>query len=89
KEEDGFAARTETEQAWKVGIEEIKARNYNLDSKNPHVEKQVVHDPEELLADYARQQEEIQGLQDQLKGILSEALRTNGTSTTQGTGGAA
>ncbi len=95
-EEDGFAARKETEQAWKVGIEEIKTRHYNLDIKNPHVAEQVVHDPEELLADYARQQEEIQGLQDQLKGILSAALRTSTTgtnetqtNTTQVDGGAA
>ncbi len=88
-EEDGFAARKETEQAWKVGIEEIKARNYNLDIKNPHVEEQVIHDPEELLADYARQQEEISDLRDQLKGILSEALSTTQTNKTQIDRGAA
>jgi len=28
--------RQETEQAWKVTIDEIKARGYNLDFKNPH-----------------------------------------------------
>ena len=58
-----------------MGIEEIKARNYNLDIKNPHVGEQVVHDPEKLLADYARQQAEISDLRAQLKGILSAALR--------------
>ena len=66
--------RKESEVAWKVSIDEIIERNFNLDIKNPHVGEQIVHDPEELLADYDKQQEEIQKLRDQLKGILSEAL---------------
>ena len=73
-EADGFASRTETEQAWKVSIDDIIARNYNLDIKNPHVGEVISHDPEELLADYAKQQADIQALRDQLKGILSAAL---------------
>jgi type I restriction enzyme M protein len=76
-EDDGFASRTETEQAWKVSLEDIKARNYNLDIKNPHVADQVVHDPDALLAQYAEQQNEIQALRDQLKDILSAALTGN------------
>lgn len=66
--------REETEQAWKVSLEDIVARNYNLDIKNPHVVEQVCHDPDELLATYAEQQAKIQSLRDQLKGILSAAL---------------
>jgi len=73
-EEDGFKTRVETEQAWKVSIEQVVERNYNLDIKNPHVSEQVSHDPQELLAEYAKQQQEIQQLRNQLKGILSEAL---------------
>ena len=73
-EEDGFASRTETEQAWKVSIDDIIARNYNLDIKNPHQEDQVSHDPDELLESYAQQQGEIQQLRDQLKDILAAAL---------------
>src|SRR5690606_25720307 len=73
-EADGFASREETEQAWKVSIADIQARNYNLDIKNPHVGEQISHDPDELLAQYAQQQNEIQQLRDQLKGILSAAL---------------
>jgi len=73
-EKDDFKDRVETEQAWKVSIDDIKARNYNLDIKNPHVGEQVSHDPEELLAEYQQLQGEIQGLRDQLKSILSEAL---------------
>lgn len=71
---DGFASRKETEQAWKVSIEDIIKSNYNLDIKNPHVGEQVSHDPEELLETYNKQQGAIQDIRDQLKNILSEAL---------------
>lgn len=73
-EAEGFASRVENELAWKVSVDEIKARNYNLDIKNPHVSEQVSHDPDELLRQYAEQQRKITGLRDQLKTILSEAL---------------
>ncbi|NQY86179.1 MAG: N-6 DNA methylase [Colwellia sp.] len=73
-EADGFASRVETEQAWQVSIDEIIARNFNLDIKNPHVGEVISHDPQELLTDYAKQQDDIQVLRDQLKGILSAAL---------------
>jgi type I restriction enzyme M protein len=73
-EADGFASRVENEQAWKVSIEDIIARNYNLDIKNPHVGEVISHDPQELLSDYVKQQADIQALRDQLKGILSAAL---------------
>ena len=73
-EEDGFKTRVETEQAWKVSIEDIVSRNYNLDISNPHIGEQVSHDPEELLTQYNEQQGEIQDLRDQLKTILENAL---------------
>jgi type I restriction enzyme M protein len=73
-EADGFASRVENEQAWQVSIEDIIARNFNLDIKNPHVGEVISHDPQELLSDYAKQQDDIQVLRDQLKGILSAAL---------------
>lgn len=71
---DGFAVRVEGEFAWKVSAEDIKARNYNLDCKNPHVGEQVNHDPVQLLVEYARLQEGIHGLREQLKAMLAEAL---------------
>ena len=73
-EADGFTARVPNEQAWKVSIDDIIARNFNLDIKNPHVGEQISHDPDELLARYATEQAEIQQLRDQLKGILATAL---------------
>jgi type I restriction enzyme M protein len=73
-EADGFAARVENEQAWKVSIDEIIARNFNLDIKNPHVGEQIIHDPDQLLTDFAKQQQAIGELRNQLKAILAEAL---------------
>jgi len=73
-EADGFAARVENEQAWKVDIDAIKAANYNLDQKNPHAPDAVSHDPDELLRDYARLQGEAQALREQLKAVLAESL---------------
>jgi type I restriction enzyme M protein len=41
----------ETERAWKVSAEEVKARGYNLDIKNPHTVAEDHGDPETLLED--------------------------------------
>jgi type I restriction enzyme M protein len=73
-ESDGFKHRVENEQAWKVSLADIKARNYNLDCKNPHVGEQEIHDPDVLLAQYAAMQNDIAVLRNQLKTILGEAL---------------
>jgi len=77
---DGFKARQENEQAWKVSIADIQARNYNLDCKNPHVGELITHDPEVLLAQYHAMQQDIASLHNQLKSILGDAL----ASSTQG-----
>jgi type I restriction enzyme M protein len=77
-EADGFASRVENEQAWQVSIADIIGRNFNLDIKNPHVGEVISHDPQVLLTDYAKQQNNIQVLRDQLKGILSAALVSDG-----------
>jgi type I restriction enzyme M protein len=73
-EADGFTARVENEFAWKVSVEDLKARNWNLDYKNPHIGQQICHDPDELLGKYAQLQGEIIDLRDQLKAVLAEAL---------------
>src|SRR3569832_951773 len=73
-EADGFKARVQTEQAWKVPVADIVARNYNLDIKNPHIGEQVSHDPDELLRQYRQQQDAIADLRNQLKDILQQAL---------------
>ncbi|MDW3181498.1 class I SAM-dependent DNA methyltransferase, partial [Roseobacter sp.] len=66
--------RVEGPQAWKVTAEEIKARGYNLDVKNPHTVEEDHGDPETLLADLTAAEAETAALRDQLKAILTEAL---------------
>lgn len=66
--------RQETEQAWKVTIDEIKARNYNLDFKNPHTVADDHGDPEELFAQLQVDEDKADALRDQLRSILAEAL---------------
>ncbi|WP_274883709.1 N-6 DNA methylase [Vibrio harveyi] len=76
-EADGFASREENNHAWKVSIDEIIARNFNLDIKNPYQGEVVSHDPDELLASYQTQQQEITELRNQLKDILGNALSSS------------
>lgn len=66
--------RQETPQAWRVDIEDIKARGCNLDIKNPHAVADDHGDPEMLLADLHAAEAETAKLRDQLKAILVEAL---------------
>jgi len=69
-----WSDRVESEFSWKVSVGEIKARNYNLDIKNPHSPDQVKHDPAELLASYAELQAQIAHTRNALKAILAAAL---------------
>ena len=73
-ESDSFSTRVENEYAWKVSIDEVIKRNYNLDIKNPYEGETVNHDPVKLLEEYEKQQNDISDLRNQLKNILSEAL---------------
>ena len=66
--------REETTQAWKVSADEVKARGYNLDIKNPHTVADDHGDPETLLADLNAAETKAASLRDQLKAILAEVL---------------
>ena len=66
--------RGDAQVAWKVTAEEVKARGYNLDIKNPTRVADDHGDPEELLARVGRRRGGDGGLRDQLKAILAEAL---------------
>jgi type I restriction enzyme M protein len=70
----GRKGRVETEVAWCVTAEEIKARGYNLDIKNPHTVAADHGDPEELLARLEEAEQEASALREQLKAILEEVL---------------
>ena len=71
----GREGRAETPQAWRVTAEEVKARGYNLDFKNPHAVADDHGDPEELLQSLNAAEAEAARLRDELKAILVEALR--------------
>src|SRR5205823_1688433 len=66
--------RKETEVAWKVTADEVKARGYNLDCKNPHTVADDHGDPEELLQKLDEAEKQAAVLRDQLRAILEEAL---------------
>ncbi|MGC1273804.1 MAG: class I SAM-dependent DNA methyltransferase [Planctomycetaceae bacterium] len=73
-EQDGFAARVENEQAWRVSIDDIKASNYNLDLKNPHNADTGPGNVEHLLPEYEKLLAQIAETRNQLKAQLLEAL---------------
>lgn len=66
--------REEGPQAWRVTAEEVKARGYNLDIKNPNTVAAAHGDPETLLAELDAAEADTARLRDQLKAILAEAL---------------
>ncbi len=66
--------RNETEVAWRVTADEVKARGYNLDFKNPHTVADDHGDPEELLHKLDEAEQQAAALRDQLRAILEEAL---------------
>ena len=71
---EGRKGRKETERAWKVTAEEVKAGGYNLDFKNPHTQDDDYGDPEELLEKLTAAEAETAALREQLKATLAEAL---------------
>jgi type I restriction enzyme M protein len=66
--------RVETEVTWCVTADEVKARGYNLDFKNPHTIADDHGDPESLLLKLDETEKQAAALRDHLKSILQEAL---------------
>ena len=77
-EDNNFKDRVENNQAWKVSIDDIIKRNFNLDIKNPYQGEIVNHDPVELLKEYQVKNSDIQSLRAQLKDVLGSALMNKG-----------
>lgn len=73
-ETDGFKARVENEQAWKVSIDQIKAGNFNLDLKNPHKSDEGPADVDHLLREYEALLSQIAATRAKLKNELQNAL---------------
>lgn len=77
-EKKWWKKRKETEQAWRVTIDEIKSRGFNLDIKNPNAPEFTHDDPDELLARYAEARAAAAEVRDQLKKALADALEGRG-----------
>jgi type I restriction enzyme M protein len=78
REKAWWPNRQENEYAWCVSIEEIKARNYNLDVKNPHQAAVLSHDPAELIADYQAAAIALNSTSVILRDTLSQSLLRHG-----------
>lgn len=68
-------SREETEVAWKVGIDEIKKRGYNLDIKNPNAVVEDELNPTEVLETYRAKKVETTKVLEQIKEVLGETLK--------------
>ncbi|MGA2546183.1 MAG: class I SAM-dependent DNA methyltransferase [Rectinemataceae bacterium] len=66
--------RVENERAWCVSIEDIRAGNFNLDRKNPHVSDDGPGDVDELLPEYEKLLARIAATRAELKNSLRDAL---------------
>jgi len=73
-EKNWWNKREESKYAWKVSVEDIIARNYNLDIKNPHQEIDDLASPEELLAQYHTSEKQIESIQQKIMNVLNDAL---------------
>jgi len=73
-ESNGFTARVENDQAWRVSIDQIKADNYNLDIKNPHNPDAGPGDVDHLLPEYEKLLAQIATTRAALKAELQTAL---------------
>lgn len=69
-----YSKREETEQAWRISIEDIKKNNYNLDIKNPHKAEGINQSVKELLPKYEELLQQIAETRAKLKQELHQAL---------------
>ncbi len=66
--------RKETENAWRVTIDQIRDRGFNLDIKNPNAAQDELEDPDVLLVRYRKEQDAAAQILEQLRNVLAEAL---------------
>ena len=74
---NGRKGRKTTENAWKISAADFKARNYNLDCKNPHAVEVNHRDPADLMAEYQEISRQLTKAQNALKAELMQALGGN------------
>jgi len=69
-----YSKREETDRAWRVSIDQIKAGNFNLDLKNPHNSDEGPGDVDHLLPEYEKLLAQIAETRATLKKELQQAL---------------
>ena len=67
--------REENQHAWKISVDEIKKRNYNLDIKNPHQAADTLASQEVILEKFNAAEKKIASIQDEIVKVLTEALQ--------------
>jgi len=70
----GGPGRQDSARAWRVTAEQVKARGFNLDIRNPHIVAEPLGDPEELLQTLTQARAEATELRDRIRALLSESL---------------
>jgi type I restriction enzyme M protein len=66
--------RIESGRAWRVPIDEIRERNFNLSTKNPNAVELDDLSPKELLDTYREKQKAVRTTLTQIKAMLEQAL---------------
>jgi len=74
-EKDWWKTRKSSPLAWKITLDEIKSKNYNLDFKNPHEEADSLEAPEVILEQYDKTEAKITSIQNEIVKVLTEALQ--------------
>ena len=72
--EDWWHNRQESERAWKVDIQTVVDKGFDLDIKNPHREEETFEDPSLVLKQYQAAQGRLTQLQNDLKDELMSIL---------------
>jgi type I restriction enzyme M protein len=73
-EKTWWNSRVESERAWKVTLDQIRERGFNLDISNPNAPGTTHEDPDELLARYEQEKAAAAALRAQLRDVLGAAL---------------
>jgi type I restriction enzyme M protein len=70
---DWWRRREESERAWRVPADEIRAANFNLDRKNPNARQDITHlPPEELVAGILDKERQIIEIMHRVQALLRE-----------------
>jgi type I restriction enzyme M protein len=73
-EREWWNSRIENDHAWRVTIDDIKKREYNLDIRNPRVADDALQSPLELMEAYRRRQSAVASAIGDIRQLLEETL---------------